>query len=86
MRRAQWEIEDWNSTPQCLVIRDVGDHSICKTITNDVESVVELLVAQGHLPLGRRLMYYDSEGAFDEIVVQNGRFAGFIPGPMRGPR
>lgn len=62
------------TTNECLVIRDIGDHTQCLTVTNDVEWVID------HLPeslCGRRLEYYDSNGDRDEILVVNGKFAGF---------
>lgn len=63
-----------------LLIRDVGRQNDT-TITNAAEEVVAILVKEGRLAKGRRLFYYDSEGEMDEIVVQDGRFAGFKPGP-----
>ena len=64
-----------------LVINDVGRDA--KSVTDDAENVVADLVRQGHLPKGRRLLYYDSTGQLDEIKVQDGKFAGFAPGPRR---
>ena len=65
-----------------LIITDIGGPR-CMTVTNNAEAVVEDLVSRGKLPPGRRLMYYDSEGELDEIVVHDGAFAGFKPGPGR---
>lgn len=78
MRHARFEIIQ-DHPPSPLVIRDVGPWDRHPTVTNDAEWVVEALVAQGRLPNGRRLWYYDSEGRLDEIIVQDGRFAGFAP-------
>ena len=64
------------TTADCLVIQDVGDWTECLTVTNDAEWVVE------HLPeslAGRRLEYIDSEGNRDQLLVRDGRFAGFAP-------
>jgi hypothetical protein len=60
----------------CLIDLDAG-----KTITNDVENVVADLAAR-RLLLGpfdepRRVIYRDTMGVWDEILVRNGRFAGF---------
>ncbi|MHC4718175.1 MAG: hypothetical protein ACYS5V_14475 [Planctomycetota bacterium] len=66
-----------------IVLRDVGPHSRFPTITNDAEAVVADLNAAGLLTPGRRVFYYDSAGGLDELVVQNGRFYGFAPGPGR---
>lgn len=69
-----------------LVIRDVGPWDHHPTVTNDAEYVVSELVERGMLPGGRRLFYYDSDGNLDEIVVRDGKFAGFRPGPLRQAR
>lgn len=62
-----------------LVIQDIGPWNKHLTVTNDAEHVVADLVASGRLPEGRRLLYYDSNGELDEILVENGKFAGFAP-------
>lgn len=74
--RHQFTICDNESTDDCLVIQDIGrDNDM--SVTNDAEAVVARLVAQGYLPPGRRLEYYDSEGHRDELLVEDGKFAGF---------
>lgn len=82
--RASYQFE--SVTDEAVTIRDVGPWDEAPSVTNDAEAVVEELVAGGHLVGGRRLYYYDSEGVLDEIVVADGRFAGFRPGPGRGQR
>ena len=74
-------IRDEGTKP--LLIRDLGPWDKHMSITNGAEDVVRRLVAAGRLPEGRRLFYYDSEGQLDEILVKDGKFAGFAPGPMR---
>ena len=64
-----------------LIIRDVGPWDRFMTVTNNAEAVVEELRADGMLPDGRRLLYFDSEGKLDEILIRDGKFAGFAPGP-----
>jgi hypothetical protein len=76
MERAQYIIVS-NVQDKPLVIQDIGPWDSFPTVTNAAETVVAELVASKHLTEGRRLLYYDSEGELDEIVVQNGRFAGF---------
>ena len=76
--RSQYEVVR-NVPPEPLVIRDIGKE--CKSVTNDAENVVRDLIGFGWLPPGRCLMYYDSTGQLDEIKVQDGKFAGFAPGP-----
>ena len=64
-----------------LVIRDLD---VGKSVTNDAENVVEDLVAAGMLQDGRRLLYYDTMGQLDELIIKDGRFADFAPGPRMG--
>lgn len=70
--RADWSYE---VLPEfiCVVDRD-GPVSV----TNDAERVVATLAAQGLLE-GRRVLYEDSTGRWDELLVRDGRFAGFGP-------
>jgi len=67
--------------PDRIVIRDVGPWHEYMTVTNDAENVVRELTVQDLLPAGRRLFYYDSDGRLDEILVKDGTFVGFAPGP-----
>ncbi len=69
-----------------ITIRDMGPWDKYLTVTNDAENVVRELAAEGHLPNGRRLFYYDSDGELDEIPVKDGVFVGFAPGPKRQER
>ena len=75
-RRANYTIKTDNADR--LVLLDIGPHSSFLTITNDAENVVADLAP---MLKGRRLFYYDSEGQLDELLVKDGRFAGFAPGP-----
>ena len=70
-------VEDKPGHP--LVIRDIGPWAHYLTITNDAESVVEELFQSARLPHARRLFYFDSDGDLDEIVIRDGKFAGFHP-------
>jgi len=82
VRQAQYSIiEDDYLQKKPLIIRDVGPWDLHPTVTNAAEEVVAGLVRRGLLPPGRRLLYYDSDGTLDEIVVEDGAFAGFRPGP-----
>jgi len=61
-------------TPDLLLIEDIG-HDVM-SVTNDAEAVVEELASR----LGeRRLEYYDSQGVRDQLLVVDGKFAGFAP-------
>lgn len=64
-----------------LVIRDVGPWDEHLTVTNDAEAVVAELLRTGILMNGQRLLYYDSGGALDELLIVGGKFSGFAPGP-----
>lgn len=61
-----------------LVLMDLGPWDKHLSITNDAEHVVEQVAP---LLRGRRLFYYDSEGQADELLVADGKFAGFNVGP-----
>lgn len=63
-------------TEELLCIRDTGDHSKQLTITNDAEYVVQRLARRLK---GRRLEYYDTMGERDQLLVEDGKFAGFAP-------
>lgn len=76
-------ISGQGATAEPLIIRDLGPWDRHLTVTNDAERVVAALIRQGHLSPGQRLLYYDSEGMLDEILVKDGAFAGFAPGPGR---
>lgn len=78
--RAHYELVSGESTAERLVIRDVGDDNE-PSVTNDAAAVVAELFDLELLPPGRALLYYDSCGSLDEIVVEGGAFAGFRVGP-----
>lgn len=72
---ARYSIDVDNAT--YLILRDLGPWSKHPTITNDAANVVaDLLPRLG----GRRLLYIDSEGSVDELVVKDGKFSHFAPG------
>lgn len=78
---AYWEVVDVKRG-KYLVLRDLGPWNHRKTITNDAESVVRLLVESRTLSPGQSLYYYDSAGELTELVVASGRLAGFgTPSP-----
>ena len=65
-------------TDEYILIRDEGPWDFYQCVTNAAESVVAGLVDALH---GRRLYYIDIDGRIDEIRVEDGKFAGFAPGP-----
>jgi len=75
-QKSNFEIQ--NSTQSFLVIKDIGPWDIFPTVTNDAENVVKELTP---ILLGRRLFYFDSDQELGEIMIRNGEFNGFAPGP-----
>ena len=63
-------------SPNRMVYRDKGPWNHCPTITNRAEEFVAAVVGYGHLGK-RRLFYIDSDGHTDEILIEDGKFAGF---------
>ena len=63
-------------TEELVLIRDVGPWDQHSTVTNMAEEVVLELVPMLD---GRRLEYYDSDGRRDQLLVRDGKFAGFAP-------
>lgn len=72
MEHANFEII--SVTENTVTIQDVGPHDIHKTVTNDVDNVVERCIK---FVGTRKLMYYDSEDNLAQILVEDGKFAGF---------
>lgn len=68
MRHAIYEIVESESTKQILVIRDMC--APFKSITNDAEWVVDQLAQSGRIVFGMRLLYYDTYGDKDEILLR----------------
>jgi hypothetical protein len=58
----------------CLVDSGHG-----RSITNDAEAVIADLAAAGHDLAARRVLYRDTMGYWDELVVKDGRFSHFAP-------
>ena len=74
MKTPRFEIVE--DTADCLLIRDIGPWDRYASITNGAEEVVAALAP---MLRGRRLEYYDSLGNRDQLLVREGRFAGFAP-------
>jgi hypothetical protein len=75
MRQARYAIEAQDQ--KALIISDLGPWDRYPTVTNAAEGVVQELVSSGSLLPGMRLFCYDSDGQLDELLVENGAFAGF---------
>lgn len=81
MRRERPNYVVVKTTVDEVTIKDLGPWDLYPTVTNRAESVVAELLESGELKPGQRLMYYDSDGNLDQLLVKDGRFAGFAPGP-----
>lgn len=57
-----------------ILIQDIGPWTEYRTVTNDVENVVEGLFSKLN---GRHLYYIDSQGNKAEIVIKNNKFEEF---------
>ena len=65
-----------------LTIQDIGPWEVFQTVTNAAEETVFSLVASGDLAPSMRLFYFDSDGELGELLVEDGRFAGFGTGEV----
>lgn len=65
----------WRETVGYVIIKDSnkGDMSV----THDADNIVAELSV---FLKGRKLYYYDTDNNLDEIVIRNGKFAGFKTG------
>lgn len=65
-----------------VFVVDIG-HTYTKSVTNDIEAVVEALVEECGDLSGYEVLYRDSQERWDGVKVVEGRFAGFYPGHVR---
>ena len=70
-----------NENEDYIVLRDLGPHDQYQTITNAAEWVVAQLANRLK---GRALYYIDTEDCIDQLLVHDGRFAGFAHGGPYG--
>lgn len=49
------------------------------SVTNDAEQVIEALVSMGVSLNGKRVIYRDTDGQWDELRIRDNEFAGFAP-------
>lgn len=62
-------------TFMCITDLDEG-----MSVTNDIEAVLAVLVAEGELAPGMRVVYRDTEAMWDEVVIdERCRFVRFAP-------
>lgn len=75
--RADFEYVAFTGEPNIVFIRDLNLGN--RSVTNDAENVVKEI---NTLFPGKRIIYKDSNGDWDELLHTDGRFEGF--GPYRG--
>lgn len=63
--------------PNKIILKDIGPWDRYLTVTNDAEYVVSYLHSTGRLSIGKRLLYYDSEGDLTELVYDGNKFITF---------
>jgi hypothetical protein len=61
------------TSPDCVFLVDKDEGT---SMTNDAESVCEW--ADKNFP-GKRVIYYDTTGRWDEMIHKDGVFKGFAP-------
>lgn len=64
------------TTDEHVLMLDVGPWDKYATMTNAAEDVAE---GMAEYLEGRKLVYIDTEGRMDQILVKDGKFAGFGP-------
>jgi hypothetical protein len=76
--RARYDIIE--STKDYVAISDTGDHTMHTTVTNDAEAVVDDLahrLMENGVPLPKHIIYLDTDGTWDELLHEGGKFVGF---------
>ncbi len=69
---------DYEVIDNVIVITDLHDDNNCsRTVTNDVESVIELIRFGLKGFKGRRIIYKDTDHVWDEIVIKDDQFFDF---------
>jgi hypothetical protein len=72
MGRSDWEYVAFTGEPNTVFIRDLNRGRM--SVTNDAEAVVREV--NFSFP-GKRIVYQDSDGFWDELLHENGVFKGF---------
>lgn len=75
-RKANYIVRE--RTAERIVLEDIGPWDRYMTITNAAETVIEEIELSYGIGT-RKVLYYDSDGELTELLVKNGRFAGFAP-------
>ena len=73
--QSEWTIVANETNFLELTIRDRDQGK--RSVTNDIENVVDYCLEHGHLRQGMRFFYYDSDGIKDEILFDENGFLDF---------
>jgi hypothetical protein len=76
--RFAFAIFDYGILNGVVVIKDLhssDNHSM--SVTNDAENVISVIAANNHGLDGLKVIYRDTEGIYDEIIIKDSQFAGF---------
>lgn len=65
-------------TPEMVWITDESNKRGGKSVTNDADGVVAWLLAHSQYA-GRRIVYRDTDGNWDELKHDGTKFVGFAP-------
>ncbi len=55
------------------------DHNEGRSVTNDAEKVIACLISERYDLSANRVIYRDTRGIWNEMLVERGAFAGFRP-------
>ncbi|HTB46258.1 MAG TPA: DUF3846 domain-containing protein [Acetobacteraceae bacterium] len=66
----------WTTSQGCIVVTDLDEGGL--SVTNDIERVIEDLVAAG-ADVDQPIVYRDSTGKWDGVLTEHGRFKDFLP-------
>lgn len=76
--RSQYEWFVRPEIPDVVFVTDLDDGG--RSVTNDIEQVCAELATRGALSPGHRLVYRDSEGIWDEVMLDSAcAFVDFLP-------
>lgn len=75
MTRSAYSVD---AVPGFICLTDLN-HEGRMSVTNDAENVITDLRIAGFDLAANRVIYRDSDGIWDELLVRKGKFAGFAP-------
>lgn len=71
-------IFDYRIIGGVIVIIDLHSSENCsRSVTTDIGKVIEIIAVNLHGLEGRRVIYRDTDGIYDEVLTNNDRFTKF---------